>query len=160
MSSKLEIKIGDIFNATVGHKCLLVHGCNAQGVMGSGIAKIVKDQHPFAYLAYKQAQRRYGLKLGQVIVWENDAPAERSIANVITQKWYGRDANVQYVDYDAVIVGLQAVVKYMEPYPEIPIHLPFIGGGLGGGDRRRLIAIFEAVFATREATLWIREDEQ
>lgn len=155
----LDIKVGDIFNETAGKKCLLIHGCNAQGVMGSGIAKLVKDQHPFAYLAYKQTQRRYGLMLGQVIMWENEQE-DRSIANVITQEFYGRDPRRQYVNYEAVIVGLQAVVKYMENMPDMPIHLPFIGGGLGGGDRKRLLAIFEAIFLDRDATLWIKEDEQ
>lgn len=155
----LSIKVGDMFTETMGKRCLVIHGCNAQGVMGSGVAALVKKLHPFAYLAYKQAQRRYGLKLGQVIMWENQ-DEDRSIANVITQEFYGRDARRQYVSYDAVVVGLQAVVKYMEAMPEMPIHLPMIGGGLGGGDRKRLIAIFEAVFADRDATLWIKEDEQ
>ncbi len=155
----LDIQVGDMFNAAArdGH-CLVIHGCNAQGVMGSGVAKIVKDQFPFAYLAYKQAQRRYGLKLGQIIVWENDKGP--SIANVITQEYYGREFGRQYVSYDAVIEGLQAVVKYMKDKPDMPIHLPLIGGGLGGGDRKRLIAIFEAIFHDRDATLWIKEDEQ
>lgn len=155
----LDIKVGDMFTETMGKKCLVIHGCNMQGQMGSGVAKLVKDLHPEAYLAYKQTQRRYGLKLGQVVMWENPEN-DRSIANAITQEFYGRDSRRQYVSYDAVVVALQAVVKYMENMPDMPIHLPMIGGGLGGGDRKRLIAIFEAVFAKRDATLWIKEDEQ
>jgi O-acetyl-ADP-ribose deacetylase (regulator of RNase III) len=156
----LDIQIGDLFNATAGKRTLVLHGCNAKGVMGSGVAKIIKDLHPEAYLVYKQAERRYGLKLGQAIIWENPY-ADRCIANVITQAEYGRNPYKVYVDYDAVICGLQNVLKYVDQYmPAIPIHLPLIGGGLANGDRKRLIAIFEAVFHAHNATLWIKEDEQ
>jgi len=156
----LDIQIGDLFNATAGKRCLVVHGCNAKGVMGSGVAKIIKDLHPEAYLVYKQAERRYGLKLGQAIIWENPYE-DRCIANVITQKEYGRNPYTLYVSYDAVVLGLQNVVKYVDQYmPGIPIHLPLIGGGLGNGDKKRLIAIFEAVLHAHDATLWLKEDEQ
>jgi len=156
----LDIQIGDLFNATAGKRCLVVHGCNAQGVMGSGFAKVVKDLHPEAFLAYKQVHRRRGLKLGQVVVWEN--PYEgRSIANAITQEFYGREPYRQYVSYDAVVLGMQNVCKFVDQHmPGTTIHLPLIGGGLGGGERKRLIAIFEAVFHAHDATLWIKEDEQ
>lgn len=156
----LDIQVGDLFNATMDKRCLVVHGCNAMGVMGSGVAKLVKDKHPEAYLAYKQAERRYGLKLGQAIIWENPRE-DRCIANVITQKDYGRNPYQLYVSYDAVVLGLQNVVKYVDQcMPGIEIHLPLIGGGLGNGDRKRLIAIFEAVLHNHKATLWIKEDEQ
>lgn len=151
----LEIKVGDMFTETLDKKCVIIHGCNAQGVMGSGVAAIVKKLYPHAYLAYKQGQRRVGLKLGQVILWPNPDNAP-SIANAITQEFYGRVAGKQYMSYDAVIVAMQAIAKHVGT--DMPIHLPMIGGGLGGGDVKRLTAIFQAVFHANNATLWLKED--
>jgi len=47
----IEHKIGDLFSNTEGY---IVHGCNAQGVMGSGVAKIVKDQYFDAFKRYAE----------------------------------------------------------------------------------------------------------
>ena len=47
---KIEYRQGDLFQTDVRH---IVHGCNAQGVMGKGVAKLVKDlifQYPFQTL--------------------------------------------------------------------------------------------------------------
>lgn len=148
----LEIEIGDMFTNTLERDCVIIHGCNAQGVMGSGVAKIVKDLYPHAYLAYKQVHRRYGLKVGQVVVAPQvlDGPI---IANAITQEFYGRDGK-QYASYDGIIVALEQVAKQ---FPDKEIHLPLIGGGLGGLEQRRLVAIFQAVFHDSNATLWLQE---
>ncbi len=151
----LEIKSGDVFNEIMEQKVLMVHGCNAQGVMGSGVAKLVKDLYPFAYVDYKETKRTRGLHVGQVVISTNEnSPV--TIANAITQQYYGRDGG-QYVDYDGTIIALQAVAKYAKE-KELPVHLPLIGGGLGGGDEKRLIAIFQGVFYNNEATLWLKED--
>lgn len=148
MSFKIEV--GDIFNAILDKDCVFIHGCNAQGVMGSGVAAIVKKQYPHAYLAYKQAHRRYGLKVGQVIVSPQvlDGPI---ICNAVTQEFYGRDGK-QYASYDGIVIAMQSVAKQ---FKEKEIHLPMIGGGLGGLDVKRLAAIYQAVFHDNNATLWV-----
>ena len=150
----LSIKVGDMFSETMGQQCIIVHGCNAQGVMGSGVAAIVKKLYPYAYLSYKQVHRRHGLPLGSVVM--APAPLKRgpTIANAITQEFYGRD-NKLYVSYDAVVVAMQAIAKLAG---DTPVHLPMIGGGLGGGDVKRLTAIFQAAFHNTDATLWLKED--
>lgn len=149
----LKIEVGDMFTNTLERDCVIIHGCNAQGVMGSGVAKIVRDLYPHAYLAYKQAHRRYGLKVGQVVVSPQvlNGPI---IANAITQEFYGRDGK-QYASYDGVIVALQQIADNFGNEKEI--HLPLIGGGLGGLEQRRLIAIFQAIFRDNNATLWLQE---
>jgi hypothetical protein len=150
----LKIEIGDMLTETLGKKVLLVQGCNAQGVQASGIAKLIRDLYPHAYLTYKQTERRHGLKLGAVNIWHNqDGP---SVANAITQEFYGREKGKQYADYDAVIVSLQAVAQFAKEQ-SLPVHLPMIAGGLGGLDTKRLTAIFQAVFHDVDATLWLLE---
>jgi len=49
----LTIKHGDVFEELKAGD-VFVHGCNAQSVMGSGTAKIVKDKWPKAFQLYKQ----------------------------------------------------------------------------------------------------------
>lgn len=151
----LKIEIGDMFTETLGQQCLIVHGCNAQGVMGSGVAAIVKKLYPFAYDVYKACKRsKRGLVLGDISVLHSLSGP--SIVNAITQENYGRDG-VRYVDYDAVVTAMQSTAKEAKRL-DLPVHLPLIGGGLGGGDRRRLIAIFQAAFHDVDATLWLTEN--
>lgn len=153
----LEIKVGDMFTETLNKpNVIIAHGCNAQGVMGSGVAALVKKLYPHAYLAYKQAHRRYGLKLGQVIVAPSPCGRGPMILNAITQEHYGRDGHA-YASYDAVVVAMQNVVIAAKD-TGYPVHLPLIGGGLGGLDPKRLTAIFQAVFHDIDATLWLKED--
>jgi O-acetyl-ADP-ribose deacetylase (regulator of RNase III) len=41
---------GDLLNG----ETMIVHGCNAQGVMGRGVAKEIKERMPWAYEAYRR----------------------------------------------------------------------------------------------------------
>lgn len=156
----LKIETGDVFNEVVklqeaNKPVIFVHGCNAQGVMGSGVASVVKKLWPFAFEKYRQEYVNFGLPLGEV-VWAGATTGNMLVANAITQKNYGRDGGL-YVDYDAVIVAMQAVAKYSKDM-DIPVMFPMIGGGLGGGDVKRLTAIFQAVFHDVDATLYLKED--
>jgi O-acetyl-ADP-ribose deacetylase (regulator of RNase III) len=156
----LKIVEGDVFNELAamsekGKNVIFVHGCNAQGVMGSGIAALVKKLYPFAFEAYRQEYTDFGLVVGDV-VFGTDKNSTVIIANAITQKNYGRDGKL-YVSYDAVVDTLTRVAM-MSRETNVPVYFPMIGGGLGGGDRKRLIAIFEAVFHDVDATLYLKED--
>lgn len=152
----LKIEVGDLFNETKGKEdCILVHGCNAQGVMGSGVAAIVKKLYPRAYTVYKNAKYYPGLKVGDVSI--SVAPGECQIANAITQKSYGRDKNTIYVSYDGVVEAMLDIAVYAKQN-NLKVHLPMIGGGLGNGDVKRLTAIFQAAFHDVDATLWLIED--
>ncbi len=147
----LKIEVGDVFNEIAkDNNSVFVHGCNAQGVMGSAVAAVVKKLYPSAYKAYKVGQKESGLNLGDTFC---AVVGNVTIVNAITQEFYGRDGK-QYVSYDAVIRALEDVVRIAG---DKPIHLPLIGGGLGGGDSRRLTAIFQAVFHNSDATLWLKE---
>lgn len=129
-----ELKAGDVF----------VHGCNAQSVMGSGIAKIVKDKWPKAYQLYKQEVLLGKLKIGQWNAWW-DTSKDIVIVNLITQQEFGRDTAKTYVDYNAVKKGLITVVADVTQACK-RIVFPFIGGGLDNGDRKILLDIFHEVF--------------
>lgn len=143
---------GDLF-AEVEHG-YIVHGCNAQGVMGSGFAKLVRDKYPVAYQTYMN-QADTGYILGEVI------PAivepRLVIVNAITQEFYGTDR--VHVDYDAVAQALEGVKHLAETgmIESNDVHFPLIGGGLAGGDQFRLVEIFGAAFGDSDVngTLWL-----
>jgi hypothetical protein len=106
--------------------------------MGSGVAKVIKDRYPEVYCGYLTMV----MKLGQVSMVKL---GEQIFCNAITQQYYGRDPNRCYVDYRAVEDALAKVAYYARTL-ELPVYMPFIGGGLGGGDRLVLSQIFKEVF--------------
>lgn len=149
----LEIIEGDVFNAVMDKRCILAHGVNAQGKMGSGVVAIVKKLYPNAFAAYYKKYKASKLILGSCHIHYSLHGV--TVANCVTQENYGRDGKC-YVDYDAVITSLEAVKKFAKEH-NLSVHFPFIGGGLGGGDKQRLLSIFEAIFHDVEATLYINE---
>ena len=148
-----NIKVGDIFEeVTEGY---IMHGCNAQGVMGSGVAKIVKDRYFEAFKTYA-SQHPYYI-LGEVI--PQKVTDDLVIINAITQDQFGTH-KVQ-VDYDAVeqvcrgaqYLANSGMVESKE------IHFPFIGAGLAGGDEHTLLTIFDRQFShDQDGTLWLLPD--
>lgn len=134
-------KVGDCLG---GPEPWVLHGCNAQGVMGSGVALAVKTKYPSAYLAYIASKQHDGMRLGVVTFAVQDDC--KTIFNGITQQFYGRDGK-QYVNYDAVGDVIFLINKYAEEGYDgesIPVAMPKIGAGLGGGDWDTIAEIIEA----------------
>lgn len=133
---KIEYIEGDLFSTNCLH---ILHGCNAQGVMGSGVAKIVRDRYTAAYDFYVAKHAADGLKLGDVqFLPVND----KIIINAITQEFYGRDGKL-YVDYDAVATVMKTVNRVLKLAEYTKVAMPKIGAGLGGGDWNIIAAIIE-----------------
>lgn len=141
---KIEYVKGDLFATNVK---TIVHGCNAQGVMGSGVAKIVRERFPEAYGRYIQEGRNGHLMLGDIIPVpcgdrKNQPDNFKLIVNAITQEYYGSDGK-RYVSYDAVANAMDKISKMSEIYGIKEIAMPMIGAGLGGGDWNVISAIIE-----------------
>jgi len=147
------VKHGDMFTNERG---MIVHGCNAHGVMGSGVAAIVRSRYPAAYNKYREQNPHY--ILGEIIpVKVTDSLV---IVNAITQKDFGTDR--VHADYDAIRQALKGTLHYAKTYGPsqigcTDIHMPLIGGGLAGGDKDTIVAIMGEVFtgADVSATLWL-----
>lgn len=131
---------GDLFST----KCdIIAHGVNGQGVMGSGVAKIVKEKYPQAYLDYTTKHRKSGWFLGQVqLVHVGENP--RFIANCCTQQDYGRDVDQRYVSYDAVLQCLDGLLNFAER-EGYSVAMPKIGAGLANGDWNIIFAIIRSL---------------
>lgn len=130
---KIEYRKGNLFDTDILH---IVHGCNAQGVMGSGVAKIVKEQYFDAFKFYAEQYDEHGLKLGDV----QFVPANgKVIVNAITQQNFGRDGQ-RYVDYHAVANAMRTINRVLKLSGETHVAMPQIGAGLGGGDWDNVIS--------------------
>lgn len=152
-----KVKIGNVFDVTDG---FIMHGCNAQGVMGSGVARIVRDDYLAAYETYIKQRPNY--ILGEVIPAIVDT--NKVIINAITQEYYGTDK--LQVDYNAVKQACRGA-KHLAASGIIAsrdIHFPFIGAGLAGGDEHTFMTIFDQEFSHGEdsdnpnnldGTLWL-----
>ena len=118
-------KQGDML---AGPEKYILHGCNAQGVMGSGVALQIKQKWPEAYEYYRYAYVNDGLELGVMLAVDCD---DKTIIHCITQEFYGRDKNRVYVDYNAVKDCLRLV---NHNFKGVDVAMPKIGCGLANGD--------------------------
>jgi O-acetyl-ADP-ribose deacetylase (regulator of RNase III) len=166
----MNIQKGDLLSVTNG---IIVHGCNCQGVMGSGVAKAIRDKWPDVYDSYVTYHKSSGnLFLGDVVTvspysledldkhvnyYTGDLPENTIVVNAMTQYNYGRDPNVIYVDYDAVEACF-ARVRLLARDSNLPVHFPMIGAGLGNGDWNEIVSRIKKGLGDEhfeKATLWV-----
>ena len=136
----IKIIKDDVFNYKRHYEnnkfVIIVHQVNCQGVMGAGIAKIIKQRYPEVFSYYKNACDTVSIDslLGQCqltpVIGEN-----LCIANLFAQERYGRDK--RYTDYDAFDMSLKRLRSYIchLTNSNVVIRIPYgIGCGLAGGD--------------------------
>lgn len=118
-------KHGDVFDTDA---FWIGHGVNCRGVMGSGIAKTVRERFPLTYEAYKKVCMAENLRPGEVYgIYEH----QKVILNIASQNEPGPDAR-----YDWAFDGLLAAAKRVQTskWTNKPkkIAIPEIGCGIGG----------------------------
>lgn len=139
-------------NIVTAKEPLIIHGCNAQGVMGSGVALAIRNRFPQAYKSYRDAYLADNLTLGSVIIVPcEDNLGLKYIGNCITQKFYGRQ-NKQYCDYDAIFNCLTSVKSFCEELSIETFAMPKIGCGLGGGSWNIVLPIIQTIFSSSYIT--------
>ena len=145
---KIEYIKGDLLQTEVNH---IIHGCNSRGVMGSGVAKVLREKYPKAYNDYIFKYNNYGLELGDVIVSVQDDG--KVIHNTITQKDYGRDISRVYVSYWAIA----EVFRNINSRGIKEIAMPKIGAGLANGDWNVISAIIENTLIDTKPYVYVLE---
>ena len=153
---KIEYVKGDLFSTNI---TTIVHGCDTQGVFGSGVAKIVRERYPKAYDRYMQEGRNGHLMLGDIIPVpcgdrQNDPDNFKIIVNAITQEYYGRDGK-RYVSYDAVAESMQKINGMYDVYGIDAVAMPQIGAGLANGDWNVIEKIIESELKTIQPYVYI-----
>lgn len=128
----------------------IAHGCNAQGVMASGVAKLIKEKYPKAFGVYRNKYLMIGSDIfGRNIVCDD---YDKTIVNMVTQEYYGHNKNTQYVSYDAIASCMAAFEK---DYPKTTLAMPMIGAGLGGGNWDIISNIIENELTTVQPVVYV-----
>lgn len=123
----MEVITGDLFNVTEG---IIAHQVNCQGVMGSGVAAIVRRLYPEAYESYRELCQRFAPASLLGTVQPVRVTEDLLLLNVFGQEGFG-DVR-RNTSYDATD---EAWGKIGERYRGRTIHIPYLMGcALGGGD--------------------------
>jgi O-acetyl-ADP-ribose deacetylase (regulator of RNase III) len=127
--------------------------------MGSGIALAIRNRFPKAYTDYVNLHATQGLYLGfgQFVKCE-DKLGSKWIFNAFTQKFYGRNPNIQYCDYKAIESCLETVKECCIAKEFPAFAMPKIGCGLGGGDWNIVLKIIEKVFSDTDLTVVVYDN--
>lgn len=140
-------KQGDLMAAS---EEIIAHGVNCRGVMGSGVAKLIRDKYPKAYNLYMDKDYEDGWQLGDLqTVLQNDG---KWIANCATQNGF-LPRGMCHADYDAI----KAVMEKLKVFAKdkgLKIAIPKIGAGLAGGDWVTIESILNDVFTDYDVTVY------
>lgn len=119
---------GDIFDTNITH---IAHGCNTRGVMGAGVAKIVKERYPEAFTEYKYLCTVYESRPESLLGFNQivKITSKRTIVNMFTQNFMATDRRA--VNYEAIAECFRRVNN--DPDIKV-IAIPMIGAGLAGGN--------------------------
>jgi len=131
-------KTGDLFSSD---EKVLVHGCNARGAYGSGVAGIMRKNYPEAYESYMRFFKSGSAKLG-AINWVNVFDG-RLIGNAITQDRYGNDPNIVYADYYAIRLAMKEINTRALNDGFKSVGMPLIGAGLAHGSWKKISQIIQ-----------------
>jgi hypothetical protein len=94
---KIEYRKQDLLQTHCKH---ILHGCNARGKMGAGVAAAIRKKWPNSYTDYINQYNSYGLQLGSFI--PSIQADGVTIYHGIVQLDYGRDPTRVYVSYWAI----------------------------------------------------------
>lgn len=139
--------IGNILDVKDGIIC---HQVNAQGVMGSGVAKEIRARYPQVWTDYNTTIWTLEKPMGQVIFTK--ITPDLWVASIVGQEFYGNDGK-RYTSYDALADGFQEVARRAR-IGDFSVHYPLIGCGLGGAKWAIVSAIINAELGSIPHTLW------
>lgn len=115
-------RLGDIFSV---QQQAVAHGVNLKGVMGSGIAKTVRERYPEVDEAYRKAAKSGELEAGGCLpVVSHDGTL---ILNLATQIKTGSNASLELIEK-----SLPLMYDFLEENGYTEVALPQIGSGIGG----------------------------
>ena len=152
---------GDVTKADFS---ILVHGCNAQGKMASGVAKCIADKWPIVKQSYEEWHMDCLVSsfyndsrsmLGELQFVLIDSPC-KYVVNAITQQYYGYDGE-KYVSYDAIdrcMKELNYRIMHEREGLKPKIVMPKIGSERGGGDWNVIEKIIESHLSEHDVTIY------
>lgn len=156
----IKHQVGDMLKqATTG---FLVHGCNCQGVMGSGIAWSIRHNWPPVFKAYRTTQAMSGLELGTIVPVQVEP--NLVVVNAMTQRYFSghpQDPDAKrYVDYEAIAKSFETINDELPgKYPgvDLVLNFPLIGADRGRGDWNIISNIIDHTVTNFDKVLWTLE---
>ena len=136
----IEYISGDLLD----HDGPIAHGVNCQGVMASGVAKVIREKWPEFFAKFHKTSKLYAPEelLGKIdFVYTTlttsgeyeDSPYFLG-CNLYTQLNYGREG-YRYASYDAIAKCFESLnLRHDREFRGKVLGIPKIGAGLGGGD--------------------------
>lgn len=109
-------------------RCLIAHGVNCQGVMGSGVAKAIRAKWPDVYRRFLEMPTGPEM-LGKCDIMKVGREGTY-VANCYTQLFFGSDGK-RYADLQAVESALDDCFFFCNLHM-LTLKAPKIGSGLGG----------------------------
>lgn len=147
---------GNLLDSDCDYIC---HQVNCQGVMGSGIAKQIRERWPRVYESYKHFvdyHNRHGMGLlGHIVIV--DVIGDRHVVNMFAQDFYGYDGR-RFTSYDAFAQCLMRIKPYVQGMRSIGFPKN-IGCGLGGGNWKVISALIEEILGD-DSEVYIYELEE
>lgn len=121
---------------------VFAHQTNCKGVMGSGVAKALRDTFPDIYPPYQELCRTARPLAQCQLIQTADGPV---IANLFGQDIYGH--NGQFTDYVALESALRSLRVQMVARGLKSVAMPYrMGADRGGGDWSVVVTIIERTF--------------
>lgn len=149
-------KIGNLLDAQTD---VIAHQVNCQGVMGSGVAKQIKEKWPdvFAQYSYHTTMLENACLGNCQLVQINES---QFVANLFGQRYYGRE-NLRYTSYDGIYDALAKLQVYMNTRNCNSVAFPYkMSSDRGGADWDIILAMIESVFKNTNITIEIWQLEQ
>ncbi len=122
---------------------IIVHGCNCQNTMGSGIAKEIRERYPQAYSA---DNCYFAEPVNKLHNFSSFYTGKFLIINAYTQLNF-MPRGVDHFHYESFETILKKIVLL---YGDRRIGFPYIGMGLAGGNGFRIQNMLEAFTAKIE----------
>jgi O-acetyl-ADP-ribose deacetylase (regulator of RNase III) len=162
---KINYISGDMFSSK--EASVFVHQVNCQGVMGSGIARVIREKWPEVYHQYQTSVKTLsGNCLGGCLVV--DTKDGKRVANLFGQYYYrgfkpdedylydefwkqpeitSLGQPIRYTNYEAFYSGLVRLREYLQYDNPTTIAFPYnIGCDRGGGSWNIIDAMIKEVF--------------
>lgn len=132
----------DIFESGADIIC---HQVNCQGVMGSGIAKQVREKYPYVYQSYKMLCDSKKDNPGQLLGFcQGIKVYDKYIINIFAQERFGYDGKC-YTNYDSLKKCLETI---RSKFNNKTIAIPYLMGcHRGGGDWNIVYKMIEEIFS-------------
>ncbi len=107
----------------------LGHGVNCVGVMGAGVAAVIRARWPRMFPVYRQACLDGTLSPGGALPWATGEPGVKVVYNMASQKRPGRCARIDLVEQAGAATLRDASARGYDR-----VAIPKIGAGIGGLD--------------------------